>query len=172
MKKILPLLSLIIIAYSPAKAQEWFLGKTERVIKDSMFKIGYYQFYGLGFPNKQYNLQFKYYDFSFLSDTARLKALKDTSNAIIPYDLPQHDEYNFLFQDDVCISLSKYFRNLDEYAKMKTYLDTQYKNVPDNWPGEKKWIDEVDVIYIYLKKETVGFAVFFQKSENPALPLK
>lgn len=104
MKKYLLILILGISSMS-TKAQFYFLGKGEKVIRDSMFKDDYKKFQGQLIGEFRYVVNYK---FDELQDPLFQKKLDAAPNGIL--SLTDSITYSFTFEHDTCISSRVYHK--------------------------------------------------------------
>jgi len=144
MKKLLFIQLIALFCFSSVHAQEWFLGKSEKVIRDSLFKVGYNQFEGGMSPTKELSINFSYFNYNATDDTTLTKG---------PIDLP-YNEYDFI--NDSCFSYLIIYK-LEDYQKVKAYLDSKYKKVSDI-----KWVDSAGMMEAIIRKTNDDFFVRYE----------
>ena len=160
MKKLLLILLFLFFGYSFTRAQENFIGKSQKFIIDSLFKINYRRFNGQITPDRNYTMGFQY---DVLQDSAYMKKIEPSAMGIIPLQDTVHTKnYSFLFDTyGVCLSSTIFYNNLKDFPTVIAELDAHYQNIYDG----KIWMNPSKQIEIIVTKNrlTHDFEVYFHK---------
>ncbi len=163
MKKLLFILLLASLSIQSVNAQAWFLGKSEKLIRDSLSKIKYNRFDGLVFPDKHYEITFTFDDYRVYMDSLAKVGAIDKSDTlftklnpgVVMYSDTIHlNTYSFSFKNDSCLSFKLYYYGFKKCQNVINDLNSCYKNKVK----DKEWVDSSGQIEVTLVKERISNA--------------